>query len=486
MAMTLLVLLLKEEEKDWVLDYCNGESVEEIFSRFSKILEDLKSLGRPIKSGEQPNSTRKKKTVSFKATIAESENEEEEEEHDENIAMLSQIVTSMMGKNRYSRRGRSNFRKGRTSNENDKNDGRCYECGKYGHIQADCPELKKKLSKNFQKKKSCGACSDEEEYDHEEIANMCFMVTKEDSNKDSDKPELMAENEADEEEDSDELCFMADKGTSEVRLPSYPNWYELQDFVDIALTEIEKVLGELRKIQREKKDWALKLEVCEIERDTLQDEVNELKLQLNGLLKSTSHSSVKSNQTVPHTSLIRTRNSLGCSYCGSKTTADGLDGGTVTFGDKSKGNVIGVEKVSLSSTCDVDEVYLVEELGYNLLSISQLCDDDYEVRFKKHGWFIEDESCKVILSGNREKMFLLSVTWKALNFLTSSSQASNFLSSSISPPFFKEMAKTSKTVPQKETHSASRLATKAKETVSRTGVDEPAQEPPLKMFTLEG
>nr|XP_016466327.1 PREDICTED: uncharacterized protein LOC107789075 [Nicotiana tabacum] len=465
----------------------DGESVEEIFSRFSKILEDLKSLGRPIKSGEQPNSTRKKKTVSFKATIAESENEEEEEEHDENIAMLSQIVTSMMGKNRYSRRGRSNFRKGRTSNENDKNDGRCYECGKYGHIQADCPELKKKLSKNFQKKKSCGACSDEEEYDHEEIANMCFMVTKEDSNKDSDKPELMAENEADEEEDSDELCFMADKGTSEVRLPSYPNWYELQDFVDIALTEIEKVLGELRKIQREKKDWALKLEVCEIERDTLQDEVNELKLQLNGLLKSTSHSSVKSNQTVPHTSLIRTRNSLGCSYCGNnghntnqikdnsrwvwrpksisqantqKSNHSGpkqacipknkLDGGTVTFGDKSKGNVIGVEKVSLSSTCDVDEVYLVEELGYNLLSISQLCDDDYE------------------------------------NFLTSSSQASNFLSSSISPPFFKEMAKTSKTVPQKETHSASRLATKAKETVSRTGVDEPAQEPPLKMFTLEG
>ncbi|XP_075083399.1 uncharacterized protein LOC142167140 [Nicotiana tabacum] len=29
------------------------ESVEEIFSRFNKILGDLKSLGRPIKSGEQ-------------------------------------------------------------------------------------------------------------------------------------------------------------------------------------------------------------------------------------------------------------------------------------------------------------------------------------------------------------------------------------------------------------------------------------------------
>nr|XP_016489910.1 PREDICTED: uncharacterized protein LOC107809751 [Nicotiana tabacum] len=69
-----------------------------------------------------------------------------------------------------------------------------------------------------------------------------------------------------------------------------------------------------------------------------------------------------------------------------------LDGGTVTFGDKSKGNAIGVGKVPLSSAYDVDEVYLVDELRYNFLSISQLCDNDYEVRFKKHGWFIEDES----------------------------------------------------------------------------------------------
>jgi len=90
--------------------------------------------------------------VAFKATVAEPENEEEEEggEQDENIAMLSQVVTSMMRKNRYSRRGRSNFRKGRTNNENDKNDGRCYECGKYGHIQDDCPteeKAKQELSK---------------------------------------------------------------------------------------------------------------------------------------------------------------------------------------------------------------------------------------------------------------------------------------------------------------------------------------------------
>ncbi|XP_070043085.1 uncharacterized protein [Nicotiana tomentosiformis] len=394
----------------------DGESVEEIFLRFSKILGDLKSFGRPTKNGEhvrkilkslptiwQPKvialecqdlgkmaydelrgdliafkkthldrkiQQEKKKTVAFKAIVAEPENEEEEEggEQDENIAMLSQVITSMMRKN---------------------------------------------------------------------------INSKRDSKKDSGEHGLMVDEGTDEEEDSGELGLMADEGTSEVRFPTYPNFYELQEFVDIALADIERVLNKLRKIEREKKDWALKLEVCEIENDMLQDEVNELQLQLNGLRKSSSHSSVKSNQIAPHTSLIRTRNPTACSYCGKNghntnqcrnrirvergsenpnnpscfyckklghtsnrcrfkdnrrwehrkknrkgiwyldracsthmtgdkqlfQTVTTLDGGTVTFGDKSKENVIGVGKV----------------------------------RFKKHCWFIEDESCKVILSGNRDR-----------------------------------------------------------------------------------
>ncbi|XP_033515569.2 uncharacterized protein [Nicotiana tomentosiformis] len=450
----------------------DGESVEEMFSKFSKILGDLKSFGRPVKSGEQVRKIlrslptiwqpkvialeyqdldkifydelrgdlivfekthldrqiqEKKKTVAFKATVAELENEEEEGgKQDENIAMLSQIVTSMMRKNRNSRRGKPDFRKGRINNETDKNDGRCYECGKFGHIQADCPEPKKKLSRNMQKKKSFGAWSNEKESNYEEVSNICFTAINE--NEDSGELGLMADGD-DEEDNSRELGLMADEGTSEVRLPTCPNCYELQEFVDIALADIEKIVNELRKIKREKKDWALKLEVCEIERDMLQDEVNELQLQLNGLQKSTSHSSVKSNQTTHHKQKF-----LACSFFGSRIAGDGsgdlnlqikltlsiltiqdpsrlgylktitkLDGGTITFGDKSKGNVIGVGKVPLSSTCDVDEVYLVDELGYNLLSISQLCDNDYEVHFKKHGWFIEDESGKIILSGNRDK-----------------------------------------------------------------------------------
>ncbi|XP_070019975.1 uncharacterized protein [Nicotiana sylvestris] len=415
---TRINLLVREYELFQMKD---GESAEKMFSRFTQghcsRVSDLDKMSYDELRGDliafekthldMQIQQEKKKTVAFKATVAEPEDEEEEKggEQDENIAMLSQVVTSMIRKNINSKRGKPKFRKGRENNEND---GRFYECGKYGHIQVDCSEVKKKLSRNLQKNKSFGAWSDEEESDHEEIANMCFMSKKDDIN-----------------EELGELGFMANKGVDEE-----------ED------SDIERVLNKLRKIQREKKDWALKLEVCEIKRDMLQEEVNELQLQRNGLQKFTSSRTIGDgsgdlnpvvkltlrNLTIQDPSRLgylktsnfvlqehHKNNRKGKWYlnsaCSRHMTYDKqlfkivtkLYGGTVTLGDKSKGNIIGVGKFPLSSTCDVDEVYLVDELGYNLLSISQLCDNDYEVRFKKHGWFVEDESGKVILSGNRDR-----------------------------------------------------------------------------------
>ena len=46
------------------------------------------------------------------------------------------------------------------------------------------------------------------------------------------------------------------------------------------------------------------------------------------------------------------------------------DGGKVIFGRKEKGKIIGQGKVSEDPSCSIDDVLLVEELNYNLLSIS--------------------------------------------------------------------------------------------------------------------
>src|SRR3954471_15177187 len=45
----------------------------------------------------------------------------------------------------------------------------------------------------------------------------------------------------------------------------------------------------------------------------------------------------------------------------------------ITFGDNNKGNVIGLVKVAISKDKHIDRVMLVQSLGYNLMSISKLC-----------------------------------------------------------------------------------------------------------------
>src|SRR3954466_3606746 len=46
----------------------------------------------------------------------------------------------------------------------------------------------------------------------------------------------------------------------------------------------------------------------------------------------------------------------------------------ITFGDNNKGKVIGLGKVAISKDKHIDRVMLVQSLGYNLMSISKLCD----------------------------------------------------------------------------------------------------------------
>ena len=51
----------------------------------------------------------------------------------------------------------------------------------------------------------------------------------------------------------------------------------------------------------------------------------------------------------------------------------------VTIGDGSQLNVLGHGKVVISPNVSIEKVLLVESLGYNLLSVLQLCQCNYEV-----------------------------------------------------------------------------------------------------------
>ena len=54
---------------------------------------------------------------------------------------------------------------------------------------------------------------------------------------------------------------------------------------------------------------------------------------------------------------------------------------SITFGDNSRGDVIGLGKIAISNDMSISNVMLVESLNFNLLSIAQLCDLGYKCIF---------------------------------------------------------------------------------------------------------
>ena len=69
----------------------------------------------------------------------------------------------------------------------------------------------------------------------------------------------------------------------------------------------------------------------------------------------------------------------------------------MTFGDNNRGKIIDCDKVGKKPLPIIDNVLLVEGLQHNLLSISQLCDMDYDVRFESsHCTVLKDEKIAFI------------------------------------------------------------------------------------------
>ena len=57
----------------------------------------------------------------------------------------------------------------------------------------------------------------------------------------------------------------------------------------------------------------------------------------------------------------------------------------ILFGDNSKGDVIGLSKVDITIEHSIRNVLHVDSLGYNLLSVSQLCEMGFNCLFTDKG-----------------------------------------------------------------------------------------------------
>jgi transposase InsO family protein len=73
----------------------------------------------------------------------------------------------------------------------------------------------------------------------------------------------------------------------------------------------------------------------------------------------------------------------------------------VTFGDDKKGKMLSTGVIKVNDCFIFNDVALVDRLRYNLLSVSQFCDADLSVLFRKSDSYVLDSSGKHICGISR-------------------------------------------------------------------------------------
>jgi hypothetical protein len=73
----------------------------------------------------------------------------------------------------------------------------------------------------------------------------------------------------------------------------------------------------------------------------------------------------------------------------------------VTFGGDKKGKVLGTSVIKVNNNFTLKDVALVNKLGYNLLSVSQLVDADLNILFRKSGSKVLDSRGNLVCGISR-------------------------------------------------------------------------------------
>jgi len=85
-----------------------------------------------------------------------------------------------------------------------------------------------------------------------------------------------------------------------------------------------------------------------------------------------------------------------------------MDEGFVTYRDNNKGKILVNGVISNGSLFNIKNVFLVEGLKYNLISISQLCDTGYKVVLEPNHCLILDVCGSMVLVWKRvNKLYFL-------------------------------------------------------------------------------
>ncbi|PKA49926.1 hypothetical protein AXF42_Ash019242 [Apostasia shenzhenica] len=109
------------------------------------------------------------------------------------------------------------------------------------------------------------------------------------------------------------------------------------------------------------------------------------------------------------------------------TNLEMKDGRFMTFGENTKKRILGIGVIGNSTKFSINKVFLVDGLAFNLLSISQLCDNGFNINFVSSRCDILLNN-KILFSGHRidnmYKIDLSTIENPNLNCLSTQTQES--------------------------------------------------------------
>ncbi|XP_019166708.1 PREDICTED: uncharacterized protein LOC109162460 [Ipomoea nil] len=292
------------------------------------------------------------------------------------------------------------------SKEKSNNKGiKCYECEGFGHVQAECPTyLRRKKSMTAttwrdDEPESEAADSDAEKMFGNIVAFTARVAT-------CSEPGDVFDTEDGEYNSAEdhEIPYLS----YEVEFNKlYPKWEALLKTNRIVSSEVRVLQNVVNVFKGQVADRDALIKEYTDREEKLKQEVKELKLELS--YEDTSNLSVitsTKNKGPKNIAISRDEKwyfDSGCSryMTGNAKFLSGINtsNNEVTFGDRVKGQVTGVGTLNVAGLPKLKKVLLVNGLHANLISISQLCDQNWNVSFTKDNCSVMDNEKQCVMEG---------------------------------------------------------------------------------------
>ncbi|GJS16618.1 retrovirus-related pol polyprotein from transposon TNT 1-94 [Tanacetum coccineum] len=433
--------LLVQQYEEFVIS--EDESIDSAFARFNTIITSLKALAEGYSSKNYVRKFLKALHPKWRAKVTAIE-----ESKDLTSLSLFELIGNLKAKNESSDEECSTsgsedeeytmatFQRSR-DDKNSKGERKCFRCGDPNHLIGECP---KPLRDKNQKAFVGGSWSDSGEEDDAKVNNEACLVAQAPNEVCSESSYFSDENSSIDnlslDNEDDKLCKMSLKIiTKNKRLKTTRNSLEkdIRELKDKLSTleknkgvDLECIICQSLKIKSGKlKEEALKLTKFEKSTHCLNEMLSNQKpsgdklgLGFNSFEASSSGTKkikfVKAQKRRPLMEIClgvdlepdEWIKDSGCSkhMTGNQklfSTYKAYNGGNVIFGSNLRGNIIGKGTIS-NDSLNIDNVEHVDNLGFNLLSIGQICDNKCRVTFSEHDSEITKDG-KVIGRGIRKK-----------------------------------------------------------------------------------